>query len=63
MSGGFLKMIQSLKLTASLPLKIDGWKMRFPFGALIFRGLFGMAMENPPFWEKSQGVSIQLTGG
>ena len=35
--------LPSLKLTASLPLKIDGWNViRLPFGALlrpIFRGL------------------------
>ena len=32
-------VIPSLKLTASLPLKMDGWKTKFPFGSLpIFRG-------------------------
>ena len=27
------KHLASLKLTASLPLKMDGWKMKCPFGA------------------------------
>ena len=29
----------TLKLTASLHLKIDGWKMNFPFGMAYFWGL------------------------
>ena len=29
----------SLKLTASLHLKINGWKMKFPFGMAYFQGL------------------------
>jgi len=34
--------ISSLKLTASLHLKMDGWKMKFPFGDArpIFQGLW-----------------------
>ena len=34
-----LGSIPSLKLTASLPLKMDGWKMKSPFGMAYLEGL------------------------
>ena len=35
--------LPSLQLTASLPLKIDGWKMKFPFGEAYFQGAFAVS--------------------
>ena len=34
----FIKQLHSLQLTASLHLKINGWKMKFPFGIPYFQG-------------------------
>ena len=34
----FIRQLHSLQLTASLHLKINGWKMKFPFGIPYFQG-------------------------
>ena len=45
--------IHSLKLTASSHLKMDGWKMKSPFGMAYFRGYVSFREGTWIFFEKS----------
>ena len=50
----------SLKLTASLPLKTDGWKMEFHFGMAYFQGLSWFQGVYPHVFLLPQKMEIEI---
>ena len=55
--------LPSLKLTANLPLKTNGWKMKFPFGMAYFQGQnVGFRVPGYPKWKVSRPWFGRLPG-